>query len=70
MPIPSNKDNMFSIKQVENEGPSDILEAEVYILWPSARSDSPLLYLSSQPWLEGPGYCQFVNDVNTHNLKV
>ena len=56
--------------KVENEGPSDILEAEVYILWPSARSDSPLLYLTAQPWVEGPGYCQFVNDVNTHNLKV
>ena len=56
---------------MENEGPSDILEAEVYILWPSVRDvDEPLLYLTGQPWVEGAGACQKVYDVNTNNIKV
>merc|ERR1719443_2523481 len=59
------------IYQVENRGPSDIEEAEVYILWPSFRQvDDPLLYLTAQPQIEGPGKCQFVVDVNTHNIKI
>ena len=57
--------------QVENKGPSDIEMAEVYILWPSLReTDAPLLYLTSQPVVEGLGSCQYVQDVNTHNVKV
>lgn len=59
------------IYQVENRGPSDIEEAEVYILWPSFRQlDDPLLYLTAQPQIEGPGRCQYVSDVNTHNIKI
>jgi len=59
------------IYQVENRGPSDIEEAEVYILWPSFRAtDDPLLYLTAQPQIEGPGRCQYVSDVNTHNIKI
>ena len=59
------------ISQVENRGPSNIEQAEVYILWPSHRQvDDPLLYLTAQPQIEGPGKCQFVVDVNTHNIKV
>merc|ERR1719471_190059 len=59
------------IYQVENRGPSNIEEAEVYILWPSYRQvDDPLLYLTAQPQIEGPGKCQFVVDVNTHNIKI
>merc|ERR1719233_1819512 len=59
------------IYQVENRGPSDIEEAEVYILWPSFRAtDDPLLYLTAQPQIEGPGVCQYVSDVNTHNIKI
>jgi hypothetical protein len=57
--------------QVENQGPSDIQEAEVYILWPSFRQDGdPLLYLTAQPQVEGPGRCEYVTDVNTFNIKV
>ena len=57
--------------QVENRGPSDIESAEVYILWPSLRGqDQPLLYLTGQPIVEGPGSCHYVSDVNTHNIKV
>ena len=68
--------NIFAIElinsyKVENRGPSDIEEAEVYILWPSFRAtDDPLLYLTAQPQIEGPGVCQYVSDVNTHNIKV
>jgi len=59
------------IFQVENQGPSDIIEAEVYILWPSSHySSRPLLYLTEQPVVEGPGHCQYVSDVNTHNVKI
>ena len=102
---------ILSLRQVENRGPSDIEEAEVYILWPSLRyctlhtahctlqiktlghfrpivtsnsifaklvcippnsrgSDSPLLYLTGQPSVEGPGRCRYVSEVNTHNIKV
>ena len=47
------------------------MEAQVYILRPSFRQvDDPLLYLTAQPIIEGPGSCQFVVDVNTHNIKV
>jgi len=59
------------IYQVENRGPSDIVSAEVYILWPSFRqNDDPLLYLTAQPSIEGAGRCQYVSDVNTFNIKV
>merc|ERR1719233_1804169 len=59
------------IYQVENRGPSDIEEADVYILWPSFRAtDDPLLYMTAQPQIEGPGVCQYVSDVNTHNIKM
>merc|ERR1719495_3135564 len=59
------------IYQVENRGPSDIESAEVYILWPALRGqDQPLLYLTGQPIVEGPGSCHYVSEVNTHNIKV
>ena len=60
-----------NLYQVENRGPSDIVSAEVYILWPSFReNDDPLLYLTEQPIVEGPGHCQFVETVNHYNVKV
>ena len=65
-----NAKNLTPFYKVENRGPSDIEEAEVYILWPSFRqTDDPLLYLTAQPQIEGPGRCQYVADVNTHNIK-
>ena len=43
----------------------------MYILWPSFRQDGdPLLYLTAQPLVEGPGRCEYVTDVNTFNIKV
>ncbi len=78
------------IYQVENKGPSDIIEAEVrnnlilnfslvivffsnqvYILWPSFRPNGdPLLYLTSQPTIDGMGTCDFVTDVNPYQVEV
>ena len=59
------------IHQIENKGPSDILEAQVYILWPSFRPNSdPLLYLMHQPTVEGKGRCDYVSDVNIFQIKV
>ena len=59
------------IHQIENKGPSDILEAQVYILWPSFRPNGdPLLYLMHQPTVEGKGRCDHVSDVNIFQIKV
>jgi len=59
------------IYQIENKGPSDVLEAEVYILWPSFRPNGdPLLYLTGQPLVEGKGRCAFVADVNPYGLEL
>ena len=70
-PILKNTPVLKHPPQVENRGPSDIESAEVYILWPSLRGiDQPLLYLTGQPIVEGPGSCHYVSDVNIHNIKV
>jgi len=59
------------IYQIENKGPSDILEAQVYILWPSFRPNGdPLLYLTYQPLVEGKGRCDYVSDVNLYQIKM
>ena len=56
---------LIHIYQVENKGPSDIHEAQVFILWPSFRPNGdPLLYLTSQPIIEGMAHCEIVEDVN------
>lgn len=57
--------------QVENKGPSDIEEAQVFILWPSFRPNGdPLLYLTSQPMVEGMAKCEVVEDVNPYQVQV
>ena len=44
---------------------------QVYILWPSFRPNGdPLLYLASQPMVEGLGKCDFVTEVNPYQVKV
>ena len=58
------------IYQFENKGPSDVIEAQVYILWPSFRPNGdPLLYLTYQPVVEGKGRCDYVPDVNIYQIK-
>ncbi len=62
---------LIHIYQVENKGPSDILEAQVFILWPSFRPNGdPLLYLTSQPIIEGMARCDIVEDVNPFQVDV
>ena len=40
-------------------------------IWSSPRGQAqPLLYLTGQPIVEGPGSCHYVSEVNTHNIKV
>ncbi|XP_071748124.1 integrin alpha-PS2 isoform X2 [Lepeophtheirus salmonis] len=60
------------VYQVENKGPSDILGAEVFILWPSFRTyeDEPLLYLTTQPQIRGNVKCNYVDDVNPYGIKI
>ena len=62
---------LIHIYQVENKGPSDIVEAKVFILWPSFRPNGdPLLYLTSQPIIEGLGNCDIVENVNPFQVEV
>merc|ERR1719412_647825 len=62
---------LIHIYQVENRGPSDIHEAQVFILWPSFRPNGdPLLYLTSQPMIEGMAHCEIVEDVNHRQVEV
>ena len=52
-------------------GPTKVIQAQVYILWPSFRPNGdPLLYLTHQPLVEGNGRCDFVTDVNPYRLMV
>ena len=62
---------LIHIYQVENKGPSDIVEAKVFILWPSFRPNGdPLLYLTSQPIIEGLATCDIVENVNPYQVQV
>ena len=62
---------LIHIYQVENKGPSDIVEAKVFILWPSFRPNGdPLLYLTSQPIIEGLAKCDIVDNVNPFQVDV
>jgi hypothetical protein len=62
---------LIHVYQLENKGPSDIYEAQVFILWPSFRPNGdPLLYLTSQPTVEGMATCEFVTDVNPYQVQV
>ena len=62
---------LIHIYQVENKGPSDIVEAKVFILWPSFRPNGdPLLYLTSQPIIEGLANCDIVENVNPFQVEV
>lgn len=53
------------VYEVKCEGPSDIEQAEVRILWPSyTLSGQHFVYLLEQPLVEGPAVCEHVDDVN------
>ncbi|KAG8234424.1 hypothetical protein J437_LFUL012568 [Ladona fulva] len=56
---------------IRNKGPSDILEAVAYVLWPTYTvAGDPLLYLVEQPELSGPIKCEPVEHVNEMNLII
>ncbi|ODM94960.1 Integrin alpha-PS2 [Orchesella cincta] len=53
------------IYELKCEGPSDIEEAEVRILWPSyTLAGQHFVYLLEQPLVDGPAECDHVDDVN------
>merc|ERR1712080_348522 len=54
---------------VENDGPSDTLGTDIYIMWPAyTNTGDRLLYLTEQPYVE-KGYeaasCDYVAEVNS-----
>ncbi|XP_042220319.1 integrin alpha-PS2-like isoform X2 [Homarus americanus] len=54
---------------ISNNGPSEILETELVILWPTKTlNDNYLLYLLEQPHVTGPIKCTHVPSVNPLNL--
>jgi len=56
---------VIHVYEVKCEGPSDIANAEVTILWPSyTLTNKHFLYLLEQPVVEGPAECDHVDDVN------
>ncbi|XP_069186792.1 integrin alpha-PS2 isoform X4 [Procambarus clarkii] len=56
---------------ISNNGPSEILKAEIVILWPTMTlTGNYLLYLLEQPRVTGPINCSFVPDVNPLNLRL
>ncbi|XP_069941612.1 integrin alpha-PS2 [Cherax quadricarinatus] len=54
---------------ISNNGPSEILQAEIVILWPTMTlNGNYLLYLLEQPQVTGPVNCSYVPDVNPLGL--
>jgi len=59
------------VYELGNKGPSDILQADVYILWPTKTlSGKDLLYLVDLPIIDGPATCQPMNSFNPLALKL
>lgn len=55
---------------IRNQGPSDILEAEAFLVWPAQTlANKDLLYLLEQPEVTGPISCASAN-ANYLSLKV
>ncbi|XP_059478388.1 integrin alpha-PS2 isoform X2 [Neocloeon triangulifer] len=60
--------HMYAIR---NKGPSNILEAEAYFIWPSYTLDGEtLLYLLEQPETSGPIKCEIAAKVNEKRVKL
>lgn len=59
------------IYELDNRGPSDIVKADVYILWPTKTlAGKDLLYLVDRPIVDGPASCQLMEQFNPLALKV
>ncbi|XP_021948515.1 integrin alpha-PS2 isoform X2 [Folsomia candida] len=68
---------VYHIYDIKCQGPSHIANAEVTIIWPSYLAgithdgDSRhFMYLLEQPRVDGPGECDFVEDVNPLGLTI
>lgn len=62
---------VMHIYELGNRGPSDVLKADVYILWPTKTlSGKDLLYLVDRPIVDGPANCQLMEQFNPLALKV
>jgi len=62
---------VFHIYEIKCQGPSNIESAEVTILWPSyLHEEQHFLYLLEQPFVDGPGECDPVEDVNPLALTI
>lgn len=62
---------VMHIYELGNRGPSDILKADVYILWPTKTlSGKDLLYLVDRPFVDGPANCQLMEQFNPLALKL
>lgn len=62
---------VMHIYELGNRGPSDILKADVYILWPTQTlTGKDLLYLVDRPFVEGPANCQLMEQFNPLALKL
>ena len=62
---------VIHIYELDNRGPSDIVKADVYILWPTKTlSGKDLLYLVDRPLVDGPASCQLMEQFNPLALKV
>ncbi|XP_047113545.1 integrin alpha-PS2-like [Schistocerca piceifrons] len=56
---------------IVNQGPSDIVEAEVYVLWPMyTLAGDPFFYVLEQPDVSGPIVCDKLVDANPFTLKI
>ncbi|XP_066900872.1 integrin alpha-PS2 isoform X2 [Halyomorpha halys] len=56
---------------IRNKGPSDIVEAVAYFLWPSyTLAGDHLLYLLEQPETLGNIKCDYVEEVNVENIAL
>ncbi|XP_043190160.1 integrin alpha-PS2-like isoform X1 [Amphibalanus amphitrite] len=63
---------VYHVYELSNDGPSDIVAAEAYIIWPTYTypDDKHLLYLLEQPQVEGPGTCSPVTGINPLQLEI
>lgn len=62
---------VMHIYELDNRGPSEIVRADVYILWPTKMLDGKdLLYLVDRPIVDGPAQCQLMEQFNPLALKV
>lgn len=56
---------------IVNQGPSDIVEAEVYVLWPMyTLAGEPFFYVLEQPEVSGPIVCDKLIGANPYTLKL